>query len=229
VVVALREAADPQRREVTSKYFPTALQILGVPVPEIRKTARRLRGELKGDPPHVVLEMALRLKDMPILEVWQVAYELLDMRRDARDLLGIGKVRLLGKGNDNWASVDAFSVLVSGPVWREGGIPDREVVAWTSSKDRWWRRTALVSTVPLNLPSRGGSGDVDRTLGICDRLAGDADPMVAKALSWALRSLISVDRGAVEGFLATHGDMVPAFVRREVRNKIETGRKLRRT
>ena len=229
IVGALREAADPRRREVTSNYFPTAMEILGVPVPEIRKTTRRLHGELKGAPPTMVLELAFLLKEVPIHEVRQLAYELLSLRKDARALLGIRKVRSLGKGHDNWASVDGFSVLVSGPVWREGGLPDREVAAWTSMKDRWWRRTALVSTVPLNMPSRGGAGDVGRTLEICHRLAADSDPMVAKALSWALRSLIRVDRGAVEGFLSTHDSVIPALVRREVRNKLETGRKLRRT
>ncbi len=229
IVGALRGVADPRRREATSNYFPTAMEILGVPVPGIRETTRRLHGELKGAPPTTVLELAFLLNEVPIHEVRQLAYELLSLREDARALLGIRKVRSLGKGNDNWASVDAFSVLVSGPVWREGGIPDREVAAWTSSRDRWWRRTALVSTVPLNMPSRGGAGDVDRTVGICDRLAGDSDPMVAKALSWALRSLIHVDRDAVEGFLGTHDSVIPALVRREVRNKLETGRKLRRT
>jgi hypothetical protein len=47
--------------------------------------------------------------------------------------------------------------------------------------------------------------------------------MVAKALSWALRSLCGVDSGAVEAFLEEHGDAVPALVRREVGNKLATG------
>ena len=222
---SLRDLAIPARREFTSKYFPSALEILGVPAPQIRSVVRRLHREWKGEEAGRVLDLAYSLSRVPIHECRQVAYELLDRRKDARGLIGVRRVRGLGKGNDNWASVDAFSVLVAGPVWREGQIPDGEVLAWTVSKDRWWRRTALVSTVPLNMPSRGGSGDLARTFRVCGVLVADTDPMVAKALSWALRAAVAVDRGAVDGFIEAHREVLPALVRREVRNKLETGRK----
>ena len=154
-----------------------------------------------------------------------MAFELLDRRKDARGLLGLRDVRKLGEGNDNWASVDAFSVYVAGPVWRNGQITDREVLTWARSPDLWWRRTALVATVALNMKSRGGTGDARRTLMICRLLATDAAPMVSKGLSWALRALISVDRPGVEAFLHEHGADVPALVRREVGNKLRTGRR----
>lgn len=225
---ALRDAAIPRRREFASRYFPTAMEILGVPAPEIRMVVRRLHQELRKEDPRRLVEVALSLKEMGIHECRQAAYELLDRRRDARSLLGVQKVRALGRGNDNWASVDGFSVLVSGPAWREGQIPDCEVMRWAGSRDRWWRRTALVSTVPLNMRSRGGSGDVSRTLEVCSTLVDDGDPMVAKALSWALRALVAVDRGAVERYLESHDAALPSLVRREVRTKLETGRKTRR-
>jgi len=49
--------------------------------------------------------------------------------------------------------------------------------------------------------------------------------MVVKALSWALRSLIRWNRRAVQEFLAEHDDVLAARVKREVRNKLETGLK----
>jgi 3-methyladenine DNA glycosylase AlkD len=79
--------------------------------------------------------------------------------------------------------------------------------------------------VPLNLRSRGGTGDAGRTLDICRRLAGDHDDMVVKALSWALRELVVWDPEAVRRFLGTHRDVLAPRVRREVRSKLETGRK----
>lgn len=47
--------------------------------------------------------------------------------------------------------------------------------------------------------------------------------MVVKALSWALRELVFWDAGAVGDFIEGH-DVAPR-VRREVVNKLETGRK----
>jgi 3-methyladenine DNA glycosylase AlkD len=121
--------------------------------------------------------------------------------------------------------VDAFATYVSGPAWRAGRVPDEVVRGWAASPDRWWRRAALVSTVALNLRSRGGTGDTGRTIDICARLAADGDDMVVKALSWALRELVVWDPEAVRSFLDDHAGVLAARVRREVRSKLETGRK----
>lgn len=157
-----------------------------------------------------------------------VAYELVYHHRGARESLGIDEVTELGRGLDGWASVDAFARYISGPAWQRHLIPDELVGAWATSPDRWWRRAALVSTVPLNLRSAGGSGDVTRTLDICQRLVSDRDDMVVKAMSWALRELVLWDHAAVRGFLEAHHDALASRVRREVATKLETGRKHRR-
>ena len=222
---SLRAAADPERKRVTSGYFPTALEILGVSAPKIREVLREILGDLEGEPPERVLEAAWLLRELGTHEGRQVAFELFERRTDARDLLKTLEIRRLGAGNDNWASVDTFSAYISGPAWRRGQLSDRQLLLWARMKNLWWRRTALVSTVPLNMRSRGGSGDPFRTLLICKELARDREPMVAKGLSWALRALIPVDRKGVQEFLDQFGDEVPALVRREVKNKLETGRK----
>jgi 3-methyladenine DNA glycosylase AlkD len=96
---------------------------------------------------------------------------------------------------------------------------------WAHSEDRWWRRAALVSTVALNMRSRGGGGDVPRTLEVCRLLVADHDDMVVKALSWALRELVVHDPDAVDEFLSQYEDALAARVKREVRNKLTTGLK----
>lgn len=126
---------------------------------------------------------------------------------------------------DGWAAVDTFACYLSGPAWREHQVPDAVIHRWARSPDRWWRRAALVSTVPLNAPARGGRGDTARTLAVCTLLVKDRDDMVAKALSWALRELARRDPHAVRRFLAEHQDELAARVLREVRNKLDTGLK----
>jgi 3-methyladenine DNA glycosylase AlkD len=83
----------------------------------------------------------------------------------------------------------------------------------------------LVSTVALNVRSRGGTGDVPRTLAVCRLLVDDSDDMVAKAMSWVLRELVVHDPEAVRAFLSAHHDALAARVRREVTNKLRTGLK----
>jgi 3-methyladenine DNA glycosylase AlkD len=181
-------------------------------------------------------EYSTRLRDVPAGEVLALAQELVERHRwvgyellyhhpGGLASLGVDEVERLGRGMDDWGSVDAFGCYVSGPAWRHGRITDEVVRGWAASPDRWWRRAALVSTVALNLRSRGGTGDTGRTLDICGRLASDRDDMVVKALSWALRALVVWDAGAVRAFLEAHDDVLAARVRREVRSKLDTGLK----
>ena len=153
------------------------------------------------------------------------AYELILGHRAAFERLGPAELEQLGQGINSWWTVDSFARTLSGPAWLHRQIPDQLILAWAGSRDRWWRRAALVSTVALNVRSHGGQGDVPRTLRICRILAGDQDDMVAKALSWALRELVVHDAGAVQEFLDEHDKVLPARVKREVRNKLRTGLK----
>ena len=102
-------------------------------------------------------------------------------------------------------------------------VPNTLIHGWARSANRWWRRAALVSTVPLNNKSQGGEGDTYRTLQVCRLLERDRDPMVTKAMSWALRELSKRDPRAVREYLAARRDVLPAIVLREVTNKLRTG------
>jgi 3-methyladenine DNA glycosylase AlkD len=172
-----------------------------------------------------VLDLALELIEHGAFEYRFVAYELVCHHRPALQSLRAGELEQLGRGLDSWAAVDTFACYLSGPVWREHQVPDSLIHRWARSPDRWWRRAAVVSTVPLNNKARGGSGDTPRTLDICRRLVADRDDMVVKAMSWALRALAVRDPKAVHAFLAQYKDAVAPRVRREVQNKLLTGLK----
>jgi 3-methyladenine DNA glycosylase AlkD len=191
----------------------------------MRKVAREVRPRIKGEPAAAVLQLAHAIIARNTMEGRQVAYELLASHKAAMAALRVKDIERLGKGIDNWASVDGFACGISGPCWRQGQLADADIKRWVKSEDPWWRRAALVSTVPLNIKSRGGSGDVKRTLMICGLAVGDEHVMVHKALSWALRELSRVDRRVVEDFLKQHAAELPSLVKREVTRKLTTGRK----
>ncbi len=190
--------------------------------PSIRAVRRKVSKSVRAEPGRDVIRLALSLAAKG--HRW-VGYELIANHSGAREALTLRDVERLGRGMATWDQVDTFSIYVSGPAWRTGRIASRDILRWAKSKDRWWRRAALVSTVPLNIRSQGGSGDAGRTLQVCRVLAADPDDMVEKALSWALRSLVPVDRRGVESFLREHDAALGARVKREVRNKLRTGLK----
>jgi 3-methyladenine DNA glycosylase AlkD/GNAT superfamily N-acetyltransferase len=189
----------------------------------MRKLRRAYSKELHSRPAEFVLEVAHAMVAAG-KHPW-IAYELIYAHRAAYRALKREEVEALGLGIDSWWSVDGFARTLSGPAWRDGLLPADAIRDWARSADSWWRRAALVSTVALNVRSLGGRGDVDRTLEICEMLAGDREEMVVKALSWALRALVVHDPDAVRAFLCRHGRVLAARVRREVTNKLETGLK----
>lgn len=208
-------------------------------VEEIETRAERMR--VRNAPALRTLrrEYSKRSKELPAQDVIKIAMAIVEHRRvhrfvgdeliatrtDALKLLDRKTLERLGSNLSSWDQVDSFACYLSGPAWREGQIDDQTITEWARSKDRWWRRAALVSTVPLNVKARGGQGDTRRTLKICSLLMRDRDEMIVKALSWALRSLAQWDRGAVQRFVDKNEAQLPALVKREVRNKLVTGRK----
>ena len=192
--------------------------------PELRALRRRWSAKLKTRPASEVLALAVALeRDARQAGKW-LAYELIRFHPGAFAAIGEGEVADFASRIASWYATDAFGMILSGPLWAKGRIPDALIDGWSHADSRWLRRSALVATVGLN-GRASGPADPVRTLAICRRLASDRDDMVEKALSWALRFLSQRDRSAVEAFMAEMDAALPARVRREVRNKLATGLK----
>jgi 3-methyladenine DNA glycosylase AlkD len=221
----LEKYVDKERKEWSKGYYPSSMEIIGVKVPDQRVVVKELLKKLKGKDVEDVIRISKRLVETDIFECQQVAYEILDKNKKARGALTQKDLEDLRKGLDNWVSVDTYSGYLAGVAWREGTLSDDVIEKWAHSDNFWERRTAVVSTVALNQKARGGTGDVKRTLWICEMVASDKQNMVAKALSWALRELSKVEREPVIEFMEKYDDVLPSRVKREVRKKLETGKK----
>ena len=191
----------------------------------IRKIRRDFSKEIRSAPARDVSNIGLKLLAHGDFIRRFIAYELVAAHPEALKSLTTKTLEQFGAGLSSWETVDTFGLYLAGPVWREHQVPDSVIKGWARSKDRWWRRAALVATVPLNSKARGGAGDPSRTLMICAMLVEDRDDMVEKALSWAIRELAKRDPKAARNFLSEHEGLLGARVLREVRNKLTTGLK----
>ena len=225
IIAELDENADPERLEWAKKNYATSMLLKGVTVPNIRPIVKDLNEKFKKEEAREVVDFAKQLNATRIFEAQQIAYEVLDKHKAARRSLMLEEIFELGEGIDNWVSVDCFAGYIAGPSWREGQISDEVIKGWAKSENKWWRRAAVVCTVALNQKARGGEGDPEKTLKICSLVADDQEDMVAKSLSWALRELAKRDSKPVVEFVNKNESVLPKRVVREVRRKIETGRK----
>jgi 3-methyladenine DNA glycosylase AlkD len=191
--------------------------------PNLRKVRKKYSKKLAHSSPKTVLDFARYFIDHFGYR-WMV-FEIIHSHKIAMEIIGVKELDEFGQQINSWGEVDAFAGYLAGPAWRNGKVPDELILSWAHSSDYWRRRTALVCTVALNRSSLGGRGDTDRTLKICRELASDKNDMVVKALSWALRELITHDREAVTGFLQENEAVIAARVLREVKNKLATGLK----
>jgi 3-methyladenine DNA glycosylase AlkD len=232
----MAQTTSPEIESLTTEITSDLRALPDFTVKPLRNLRRSYTKRLAGQTPRFVVNLALELisrsdtlaakpaKTSRTDRVYRfLAYEFVHFHRPALHSLKAATLERLGQGMSEWFDVDTFGVYLSGPAWCNNQIKDAQIHRWTRSKDRWWRRAALVSTVPLNLKSRGGCGDCTRTLGVCELLIDDRDDMVVKALSWALRELVSHNPKAVRGFIAKYEDRLAARVLREVRNKLTTG------
>jgi hypothetical protein len=193
----------------------------------VRKVRRKHAEALVSEPPRTILAVADALLTGGNWPERVAGAELLVGRHDAICQLNEALVEKWGKGLADWGSVDLYGVTVAGVAWREGRVSDDRVMRWAKSSNRWRRRLALVATVPLNSRARGGFGDTTRTFKVCRALVDDRDDMVVKALSWALRELAKRDPASVSRFVTEADARLASRVRREVKAKLETGRKVR--
>lgn len=216
-----------ETKEVKSLADEISLRLLKLPTHNT-KSIRKLRSEfsrrLVNASPRFVVALALELIRSAAVPRF-VAYELVLHHPAAIGSLNRKSLQELGQGISDWGTVDAFACYLAGLAWREAQVSDGLIERWASSRDRWWRRAALVSTVPLNNKARGGQGDTGKTLKICKILIEDRDDMVVKALSWALRELSKRDAKSVRDFLEKNRGELAARVVREVTNKLKTGLK----
>jgi 3-methyladenine DNA glycosylase AlkD len=206
-------------REIHSR-----LDLLSVPTTAaVRATRREFSRRIAGAAPESVIQLALHLLDENSDLLRFFSYEIITHHKLASNQLTMDDLLKLGKGLNSWSSVDCFAMYLSGPMWAQGRVSDKTIAKWARSEDRWWRRTALVSTVALS--RRGNPDDLLKVSKICTLLAADKDDMVVKALSWALREVAKKHPDEAGTFLAEHKHALAARVTREVNNKLRTGLK----
>lgn len=221
----LNTLSDPARIDFARRTYPTQLEVIGVTNPNLRLVLRELKAEIKGQDGRTIIELAYTMINEDVFELQWLAYELIGSSKKTLRALTREDIEALNTRLDNWVLTDTFCGKVLGFAWREGVVDDTYILYLQKSIDVWQRRLAVVATTALNIPANGGEGASAQTLLLCRGAVDDHHPMISKAVSWALRTLIRWDRAGVEDFLEVHEDRLARLVVREVHKKLETGRK----
>lgn len=226
LIKSLENSSEEKRLEYGLKSYPSKLKIIGVNSKNQDLILKDMKIETKNYNVDDKIEFAKELVSTDIFEVHRIAYKYLGSYKNVLDKLTIDDIEFLGQNLDNWVLVDLYSINIIGYCLREGKIDLEFVKDYFKSSDVWIRRIPLSATIALNQKANGGKGDSKRTLEICSLAVNDHEAMISKALSWALRELVKVDRDSVVKFINSYEKELDKKVLREVRKKIETGKKI---
>jgi 3-methyladenine DNA glycosylase AlkD len=220
----LTARAEPEYREGSAMVMKTSLEIIGVRAPDLRQIVKEWGDAHRRTPWNETLALIEALWVAPSLEEHALALLLLDHHRRRIPELAWECFDRWRRGLDTWGTTDGLGCLVFGP-WLAADLDTRRqtLSLLIADRDLWSRRLALVGTVPLN--RKPATAIPDLTLELIDRVKHERDPMITKAVSWALRELTKTHKPRVVAYLvATRAELAPLVIR-EVENKLRTGLK----
>jgi 3-methyladenine DNA glycosylase AlkD len=227
LVAQLRAAGRPYRGGVQNdSYSGSGHPFLNVGAPERRQLIRGWLAGHRGVSDDELIALADRLFDGETHEEKTLGALLLGYSARARRASRPAKVDAwLGQLN-GWAEIDSLCASVftaedmasDWPSWR--ALIERLSVDANINK----RRAALVL---LTTPTRT-SDDLrfrDLAFAVVERLKGERDILITKAVSWLLRSMAGRHGPGVAAYLDASAASLPAIAVRETRTKLRTGTK----
>jgi 3-methyladenine DNA glycosylase AlkD len=225
----LGEIADPTYIAGVHSVTPGLGPVLGVRLPLLEAAHKQFRRATKRTATALILDVTDRLlmeeaADIRWFGMWNLERLLVTDPDQTWELM-----RCAAREAEEWVSVDTLAHAYAAGVLRE---PRRwsDLQTLVHSPSRWERR--LVGSTIATLPHVRHAGAKDkgvasRGLMLIGLLIGDPEPDVQKSLSWALRSLVPIDTGAVVAFIEAEtatarntGDGCRAWVLRDALPKL---------
>lgn len=221
----IESLADATHRQGMEMAVPTALKMHGLRVPEVREMAKTWSRDHKAADRADVLALFEALWAGQSREELMLASELLQRYKRWIPELEWTDFERWRRRLDNWEVTDNLGQRILGP-WMLSAPESRVAHLYDliQDEDVWSRRLALVTTTWLNR-GRKHLSFPDLTLELVDCVKGERHPMITKAVSWALRELIKKHPDVVAQYLDANTETLAPHVVREVRSKLETGRK----
>lgn len=213
-LAALGAAAEPGRATEKAAYHKQTRPVLGVPNPAINDLTKSWRQSLDV-PTRVALADGLWQTD--IFEARIAAAKLLTQARLRPDDAAWSLIQCWVPDFDSWAIADHACMAGQKRLIADPARLDT-VEGWTRSSHMWTRRAALVITLPWtkqNYPKPAELAARDRVLGWAAGYVDDPEWFIQKAVAWWLRDLSKHDPDRTRAFLATHGDRLKPFARKE--------------
>jgi 3-methyladenine DNA glycosylase AlkD len=221
----IQARADPAYAQAVGRAVSSPLKVYGLRVWEIRQIVKSWRADHKAISLEDLLPLVETLWASPSREERLIALELPMHYPQLLPALSWDWFQGKRQDLDDWELTDVLGVGVLGP-W-VAHDPERRAShlrRLVLDDDVWSRRLGLVATVGLHR-TRKEAQTLSLALSLIDQVKQEQNATITKAISWVLRALSKDYPEQVATYLERNVDSFPRHVIREVRNKLETGRK----
>ncbi len=220
----IKREAESEFAERLTQYFKEPIKTHGLRAPQQKEIARKYYHRVKKDLP-AAIQVTQKLIESQILEEASIGIKIL--RKMTRHLTPAHFdtidpwVDLL----TNWANTDGLSAwIIADIIKKDPNLTDR-LLEWTTSENRWRRRAAAVSLVPI-----ARRGDMlDQVFRIADQLMTDGDDMVRKGVGWLLKEASKEHPQEIRDYLLKWREETSALVLRYASEKLPKGMRVLKT
>ena len=176
------------RAENEKRYLKSAMDHLGVAVPDVRRV---MAGLLRESPPaghDDIIELVMVLWDEPsspaVFQRRLAAGIVLTRRKEDLVPADLPLLERLLRECHTWALMDEIVPRSLTELADSHPEVDEAVAAWAEDEDFWMRRAALLRHLK---PLAAGEGDFGAFSSIADPMLGEDEFFIRKAIGWVLR------------------------------------------
>ena len=224
VTADVEALSDPKKVADHRRYFREEIETYGLAMPDVKKIAAKYYKELKDDLPRA-MDLTEKLLQTRNLTLSDVGIHML--KRYKRHIKGAYFPRF-DRWVDfltNWANTDNLCCGIIALSVKDDPSHIESLVKWTGSENRWRRRAAAVSLVPIVR-----KGDLfEDSFRIANRLMTDGDDMVQKGVGWMLKEASKVHPNEIHEYLVKWKPDAPALTLRYASEKLPKELKVYKT
>ena len=209
----------------TLTLIPTDWKMIGVRTADLRKLAAEYANRIKGNAEFRdiidYLDKAFETKNLTLVTL---GFEIISRRSEFLEPSVFTKVKEWIPSVSDWAVADGLAITLTGSLLQKDLINLKDLEFLKNHPNIFGRRIYITSMV---LPIRKDNCDIALFLSEIERYIGDKNKYIYKAVSWVLREGTRKFKTQISRFIEQHSAELHSSVKREVLNKIETGKKNR--
>jgi len=208
----MKAGGDKKRAIFEKAYLKTPYKCYGTSLPFTDSIAKEFRKQNEEAGQGYVLTLAGKLFASEYHDEKRLGLRLLQFYPRYLDISVMPMLEEMLLQSPTWDLVDDIAIHLVGAVLERDRKAYRYLKKWSRSENFWMRRTSLISPILL---FRKGRGDAGLFYSFAERMLGEKEFFIRKAIGWGLREIAKADPDEAFRFLMSIKDCASGLTLRE--------------